>query len=85
MANVASFTACPENAKNTTYLADPYDCGAFFECSNSVPLRFTCPEGTYFDTERTGCSWAENVDCGVRPTTPTPTTAEPTTVDSADV
>lgn len=48
-------------------------------------MHFTCPEGTYFDIEKISCSWADKVDCGIRPTTPTPTTAEPTTLISTDV
>lgn len=78
-------TDCPEDLSQATYFADPEDCGGFYECSNSGPLHFICPEGTYYDTLTIGCVWAENVDCGTRPTTPSPTTVPTTPLDSADV
>ncbi|XP_066138881.1 uncharacterized protein [Euwallacea fornicatus] len=70
---VSEVPTCPDtDPSNPVFFDDPDDCGAFYECSNQEAVHFQCSPGTYFDESKDTCEWAENVDCGTRPTTPQP-------------
>ncbi|KAF7271210.1 hypothetical protein GWI33_015892 [Rhynchophorus ferrugineus] len=57
---------CPEGV-SITYIADPNDCSAFYECSNGEPWRFVCASGTLFDANNLICKNEKDVNCGTRP------------------
>ncbi|WNI26732.1 chitin-binding domain-containing protein [Streptomyces sp. ITFR-16] len=42
-------------------LADPEEPAAYYICSNGVPHRFVCPEGTLFSVADQVCDWEWNV------------------------
>ncbi|KAF7271208.1 hypothetical protein GWI33_015890 [Rhynchophorus ferrugineus] len=59
---------CPEvDGGSPTYIADPDDCSAFYECSNGEPWRIVCAPGALFDANSLKCENEEDVNCGTRP------------------
>lgn len=51
-----------QNKADGTYIADPYDCKVFYECSSGVAVKFTCPPGTTWDQAILSCD-DKRVDC----------------------
>ena len=48
------------------YVANPYDCGSFYQCSNGVPYLQQCPSGLVFNPNvQPGpvCDWPANYQC----------------------
>ncbi|KAF7271211.1 hypothetical protein GWI33_015893 [Rhynchophorus ferrugineus] len=59
---------CPDHEDGApTYLADPNDCSAFYECSNGEKILFHCAAGTLFDDVDFICKFEKQVSCGTRP------------------
>lgn len=78
---VSSYAAIPECSTSDddqeSYAeihADPDNCGAYYECAHGIAYEELCPDGLLYNTVLQVCDYAENVDCGTRPVTPTPFT-----------
>jgi hypothetical protein len=60
---------CPPNGGRLDgiNLADPYNCNTYYQCNNTTPIKFSCPEDTQFDVAVLSCDWEENVQCSLLP------------------
>ncbi|XP_060069105.1 hemicentin-1-like [Ylistrum balloti] len=47
---------------NGAFLPDDKDCTAYYQCSNKVPIKRSCPTGTIWDQSKTACLHG---DCSV--------------------
>ena len=60
---------CPEwteqhlSESGTKFLPNPVDCSKFYVCVHSMPVEMNCPEGLWFDIERSICDYPKNVVC----------------------
>ncbi|XP_069691255.1 probable chitinase 10 [Periplaneta americana] len=45
------------------YFPDPYNCGAFYQCSHGVPYHQNCPAGLHFNPSINVCDYPENAGC----------------------
>ena len=45
------------------YLANPGDCGSFYQCSNGVPVLQPCPAGLVFNPNLNVCDYPSNYTC----------------------
>ncbi|XP_049298864.1 peritrophin-1-like [Anopheles funestus] len=50
---------------------DTTGCKSFYQCTRAGPLRFECPAGTLFDSNRILCDAADIVSCAFQPANPT--------------
>ena len=67
MADVTTDVVCQPGDE---YLLDPESAYHFYQCSNGVPIRMSCPEGIVFDpTVRPGpaCDFSQNVSVDANP------------------
>ncbi|XP_058128271.1 probable endochitinase [Anopheles ziemanni] len=53
---------------------DTRGCKTFFQCSKDGPVRFECPSGTLFDSNRKYCEAADIASCSFGQNTPAPST-----------
>ncbi|XP_034655477.1 flocculation protein FLO11 isoform X2 [Drosophila subobscura] len=66
---------------NGAYIRDLKKCGVFYVCANGNAITRCCPEGLYFDVEKSLCNFPSMVDCSEElptlPTVPLPTLPPP--------
>jgi len=54
---------CPINEGLPTFLPDSEDCQVYYECSNGVPIKFTCKDNLVWNTVLNTCDFPKNVNC----------------------
>ncbi|XP_053685673.1 probable endochitinase [Sabethes cyaneus] len=57
-------TACI-NQPMAKLLPNPTDCGSFYQCSPTGVIRFECPAGTLFDSNRLYCERSDITSCTI--------------------
>jgi len=75
---------CPTGdnpTREAVFLANPWDCSSYYECSNGSPYLMHCPAGLFFDIELTTCNYEDQVRCGWRSKT---IDVEPKVAEAAD-
>jgi hypothetical protein len=56
--------SCPsENGEWALSLPNPLSCSSFCHCDWGTAYYKTCPNGSYFNTEKQVCEAAQNVEC----------------------
>ncbi|XP_050295925.1 peritrophin-1-like [Anthonomus grandis grandis] len=56
---------CPRDNSKEVYLPDR-NCNKFWQCSNGVPIRMSCPEGLHWNRRLNVCVWPRLASCSSR-------------------
>ncbi|XP_041448521.1 flocculation protein FLO11 isoform X20 [Drosophila obscura] len=64
---------------NGAFIRDSKKCGVFYVCANGNAIIRCCPEGLYFDIEKSYCNFPSMVDCSEEPLTTIPPPPESST------
>ncbi|XP_050306309.1 probable chitinase 10 [Anthonomus grandis grandis] len=60
-----SLRRCPRDNSREVYLPDR-NCNKFWQCSNGVPIKMSCPEGLHWNRRLNVCDWPSRARCARR-------------------